>query len=109
MNTREVVRNYFDAIITGEFEKAGQFKSPNEQHWISGEGSWSYGGIGHPAIRIRRPESKPDFLWIQKYLVWTPPGMRVAAILGQQNKRIQRNEKNNSYYGNILRLRRVRR
>jgi len=44
MNTREVVQKYFEAIIAGEFEKANQFKSPNEQHWISGEGSWPYGG-----------------------------------------------------------------
>ena len=44
MNTKEVVQKYFEAVMNGEFEKASQFKSPTAQHWISGEGSWPYGG-----------------------------------------------------------------
>jgi ketosteroid isomerase-like protein len=64
MNTKEVVEKYFEAIIHGEFEKAGQYKSPDEKHWISGEGSWPFGGWQtaesmakiHANIRARFPK-----------------------------------------------------
>lgn len=64
MNTKEIVQKYFGAIIDGEFEKAGRYRSPDEKHWISGEGSWPYGGWQtaesmakiHANIRARFPK-----------------------------------------------------
>src|ERR1700748_3818286 len=44
MNTRSVVENYFNAIIEGRFEEVSQYQSPGYKRWISGEGSWPFGG-----------------------------------------------------------------
>jgi ketosteroid isomerase-like protein len=44
MNTRSIVENYFNAIIEGRFEEVARYQSSNYKRWISGEGSWPFGG-----------------------------------------------------------------
>ncbi|QMW04933.1 nuclear transport factor 2 family protein [Spirosoma foliorum] len=64
METKQTVQHYFDAIIAGKFEEAQQWKAPDEKHWISGEGSWPFGGWQtadrmariHETIRSRFPK-----------------------------------------------------
>ncbi|MEO3405028.1 nuclear transport factor 2 family protein [Mucilaginibacter sp. CAU 1740] len=53
MKTEEVIRSYFDAIINGQFEKAVQYKSPDNRYWISGENSWPFGGWQTPESMSR--------------------------------------------------------
>lgn len=44
MSTRKIVEQYFDAIINGRFEEISKYQSPSYKRWISGEGSWPFGG-----------------------------------------------------------------
>lgn len=44
MTTRQMVEKYYGLLIAGKFEDAGKFVSPNAKRWISGEGSWPFGG-----------------------------------------------------------------
>jgi ketosteroid isomerase-like protein len=44
MTTREVVENYFAAIQEGRFEDLSRYQSIDYKRWISGEGSWPFGG-----------------------------------------------------------------
>lgn len=48
MRAKEVISNYFKAITEGRFEDAMKYKSPGEKSWISGEGSWKFGGWQTP-------------------------------------------------------------
>ncbi|GGH10134.1 nuclear transport factor 2 family protein [Pedobacter zeae] len=45
MSTKELVEKYFDAIINGRFEEISMYQSPSYVRWISGEGSWPFGGF----------------------------------------------------------------
>ena len=44
MTTRQTVEKYYELLMAGKFEDAGKFVSPNAKRWISGEGSWPFGG-----------------------------------------------------------------
>ncbi|MDN5284296.1 MAG: hypothetical protein JWR38_570 [Mucilaginibacter sp.] len=44
METRTVVENYFNAIKEGRFEEIPKYQSSDYKRWISGEGSWLFGG-----------------------------------------------------------------
>jgi ketosteroid isomerase-like protein len=44
MGTKSVVEQYFTAMQEGRFEDMAQLKADDSVYWISGEGSWPYGG-----------------------------------------------------------------
>jgi len=48
MNTKNVVENYFTAMKEGRFTDMQKYLSPNQEYWISGEGSWPFGGYNSP-------------------------------------------------------------
>lgn len=48
MSTKIVVENYFNAMKYGRLEDMQKYVSPNQKYWISGGGSWAFGGYNSP-------------------------------------------------------------
>ena len=48
MNTKNVVENYFNAMKEGRFADMQTYISPNQNYWITGDGSWPFGGYNSP-------------------------------------------------------------
>jgi ketosteroid isomerase-like protein len=48
MNTRIVVENYFNAMREGRFADMQMYVSTKQKYWISGDGSWAFGGYNTP-------------------------------------------------------------
>jgi len=44
MDTKNVVENYFNAMKEGRFADLQKYISPIQKYWISGDGSWPFGG-----------------------------------------------------------------
>ena len=44
MGTREVVEQYFAALNEGRVAEMENLKAPHSAYWMSGEGSWPFGG-----------------------------------------------------------------
>ncbi len=44
METRKIAENYFDAMVAGNFDEMGVLKTPDCVYWLSGDGSWPFGG-----------------------------------------------------------------
>ncbi|MFT3947903.1 MAG: hypothetical protein QM763_13115 [Agriterribacter sp.] len=48
MNTKNVVENYFNAMKESRLADMQKYVSPNQKYWISGNGSWAFGGYNSP-------------------------------------------------------------
>jgi len=44
MDTKNVVENYFNVMKEGRFADLQKYISPIQKYWISGDGSWPFGG-----------------------------------------------------------------
>lgn len=44
MATKETAEKYFNAMVTGNFDEMTKLKTPDCVYWLSGEGSWPFGG-----------------------------------------------------------------
>ena len=44
VNTRKVAEQYFNAMVVGDFEAMSALKTADCLYWLSGEGSWPFGG-----------------------------------------------------------------
>lgn len=44
METRETAEKYFNAMVAGKFAEMTKLKTPDCVYWLSGEGSWLFGG-----------------------------------------------------------------
>lgn len=48
MKTKEIAEKYFNAMVAGKFDEMAKLRTPNYVYWLSGEGSWPYGGYQSP-------------------------------------------------------------
>ncbi|MFL9846027.1 nuclear transport factor 2 family protein [Flavobacterium rhizosphaerae] len=44
MTTTETAKNYFDAMVAGNFDQMTKLRTSDYVYWWSGEGSWPFGG-----------------------------------------------------------------
>lgn len=44
METKEIAEKYFNAMMVGDFDEMAKLKTPDSVYWLSGEGSWPFGG-----------------------------------------------------------------
>ncbi|WP_057936704.1 nuclear transport factor 2 family protein [Algoriphagus resistens] len=44
MKTKETAEKYFNAMVAGKFDEMAKLKTPDCVYWLSGEGSWPFGG-----------------------------------------------------------------
>ena len=44
MKTKEIAKQYFEAMAAGKFDDMNKLKSSDCVYWLSGEGSWPFGG-----------------------------------------------------------------
>ncbi|GGC75231.1 hypothetical protein GCM10011387_31230 [Pedobacter quisquiliarum] len=44
MGTKEVAQKYFNAMVAGKFDELTKLKTPDCVYWLSGDGSWAFGG-----------------------------------------------------------------
>lgn len=44
MKTKEIADKYFNAMVGGDFDQMATLKTPDAVYWLSGEGSWPFGG-----------------------------------------------------------------
>ena len=44
METKEIAEKYFKAMMTGNFDEMTKLKTADCVYWLSGEGSWPFGG-----------------------------------------------------------------
>ncbi|MCE7054981.1 nuclear transport factor 2 family protein [Algoriphagus sp. AGSA1] len=44
MKIKEIAEKYFKAMVAGKFDEMGKLKTPDCVYWLSGEGSWPFGG-----------------------------------------------------------------
>lgn len=64
MESKEIVKAYFEAVTAGRFDELSKYQSPDSTYWICGENSWPLGGWQTPEdmnktfniIRERFPE-----------------------------------------------------
>lgn len=48
MKTKEIANQYFDAMVAGKFKEMNKLKTADCVYWLSGEGSWPFGGYQQP-------------------------------------------------------------
>ncbi|MDR7128053.1 ketosteroid isomerase-like protein [Algoriphagus sp. 4150] len=48
MQTKETAEKYFNAMVAGNFGEMTGLKTPDCVYWLSGEGSWPFGGYQSP-------------------------------------------------------------
>lgn len=48
METKEIAKQYFDAMVAGKFDEMNKLKTADCVYWLSGEGSWPFGGYQSP-------------------------------------------------------------
>jgi ketosteroid isomerase-like protein len=48
MGTKKIAENYFNAMVTGNFDELNKLKTPDCVYWLSGEQSWPFGGYQSP-------------------------------------------------------------
>lgn len=48
METRKIAEKYFDAMVEGNFAEMSVLKTPDCVYWLSGDGSWPFGGYQSP-------------------------------------------------------------
>lgn len=48
MSTKIVIENYFNAMKEGRLADMQKYVSPNQKYWISGDGTWPFGGYNSP-------------------------------------------------------------
>ncbi len=48
MDTREIAKQYFDAMVAGKFDEMNKLKTADCVYWLSGQGSWPFGGYQSP-------------------------------------------------------------
>lgn len=48
METRKIAEKYFDAMVVGNFAEMSVLKTPDCVYWLSGDGSWPFGGYQSP-------------------------------------------------------------
>jgi len=48
MKTKEIANQYFDAMVAGKFNEMNKLKTADCVYWLSGEGSWPFGGYHQP-------------------------------------------------------------
>jgi hypothetical protein len=44
METKEIAERYFNAMVVGNFDEMARLKMPDCVYWLSGDGSWPFGG-----------------------------------------------------------------
>jgi len=44
MKTKKIAEQYFDAMVLGNFDEMAALKTADCLYWLSGEGSWPFGG-----------------------------------------------------------------
>ena len=44
MGTKEIAEKYFNAMVAGKFDEMTKLKTPDCVYWLSGDGSWPFGG-----------------------------------------------------------------
>lgn len=44
MDTRELAKQYFNAMVAGRFDEMAELRTPDYVYWLSGEASWPFGG-----------------------------------------------------------------
>ncbi|KQS28032.1 nuclear transport factor 2 family protein [Dyadobacter sp. Leaf189] len=44
METKEIAEKYFNAMVEGNFDEMALLKTPDCVYWLSGDGSWPFGG-----------------------------------------------------------------
>jgi ketosteroid isomerase-like protein len=44
METKKIGEQYFNAMVAGKFDEMAKLKTPGCVYWLSGEGSWQFGG-----------------------------------------------------------------
>ncbi|WP_192349386.1 nuclear transport factor 2 family protein [Algoriphagus sp. Y33] len=44
MQIKETAEKYFNAMVVGNFDEMTKLKTPDCVYWLSGEGSWPFGG-----------------------------------------------------------------
>jgi len=44
METKEIAEKYFSAMVVGNFDEMAKLKMPDCVYWLSGDGSWPFGG-----------------------------------------------------------------
>tara|TARA_R110002020_G_scaffold66783_5_gene175436 strand:+ start:503 stop:910 length:408 start_codon:yes stop_codon:yes gene_type:complete len=44
MKTKEIAEKYFNAMVEGKFDEMAKLKTSDCVYWLSGEGSWPFGG-----------------------------------------------------------------
>ncbi|MEH6679800.1 MAG: nuclear transport factor 2 family protein [Sediminicola sp.] len=44
MDNKETAAKYFNAMVAGNFDEMTKLKTPDGAYWLSGEGSWPFGG-----------------------------------------------------------------
>lgn len=44
MHTKKIAQQYFDAMVAGNFAQMSALKTSDCVYWLSGEGSWPFGG-----------------------------------------------------------------
>jgi ketosteroid isomerase-like protein len=44
METKKISEQYFNAMVAGKFDEMTKLKTPDCVYWLSGEGSWQFGG-----------------------------------------------------------------
>ncbi|WP_406826401.1 nuclear transport factor 2 family protein [Pedobacter sp. KACC 23697] len=45
MITKEIAEQYFNAMVAGNLAEMNKLKTPHCVYWLSGEGSWPFGGL----------------------------------------------------------------
>ncbi|MGS2737691.1 nuclear transport factor 2 family protein [Sinomicrobium sp. M5D2P17] len=48
MENKETAKKYFEAMVAGNFDEMNKLKTPDCVYWLSGEGSWPFGGYQSP-------------------------------------------------------------
>ena len=44
MEIKKIAEEYFDAMVQGKFDEMAALKTPDCVYWLSGDGSWPFGG-----------------------------------------------------------------
>lgn len=53
MKTKQIAENYFNAMVAGNFDEMNKLRTPDCIYWLSGEGSWPFGGYQTPETEAK--------------------------------------------------------
>jgi len=53
MKAKQIAENYFNAMVAGNFDEMNKLRTPDCIYWLSGEGSWPFGGYQTPETEAK--------------------------------------------------------